>query len=105
GGPLSSIMGLLTNGNSLAPLRLLDEGRSFQVQQPRRRAFVAIRALERTLDQVALDARDIRVEIYPFARQRRRRRRGRLVRLLDVGRQVFNIDLAVTARERNGAFD
>ena len=60
-------------------LELLDQGRALQVEQPGRLSLVAAGTLQRSLNQLALDARHERVEIEPFVRERQRRREAWLL--------------------------
>ena len=87
-------------------LELLDERRALQAQQSRRLPFVAAGALERSLDQFALDVGDERVEIDAvFGQRDGRRRRARFLRLLNLGRQIADVDLRSSGRERHRALD
>ncbi len=72
----------------LQPLQLLYERRPLQVQQLRRLSFVAAGLFERAADQAVLDAIDVAVEIDAALGKSHVRGRGRLRRLLNIGREI-----------------
>src|ERR1700681_3351229 len=89
----------------LQAFQLLDERRALQVEKPRRLALVPARPVERTLDEIAFDAGDERVEIEALVGQREQRADRRRRRFQQVGGQVRQVDLRAAAAERDGALD
>ena len=73
---------------SFQPFQLLDERRALQVEEFCRPALVAAGPLERTLNELALDMRDERVEVEPVLGQRHGGGKRRLLRLLNFHRQI-----------------
>src|SRR5258707_979114 len=73
--------------------QLLDERRALQVEQPRRLALVPARPVERTLDEIAFDAGDERVEVKALVGQREQRGDRRRLWFEQLGGQVRQVDL------------
>src|ERR1700724_2432583 len=86
-------------------LEFFDQRGLFELQQLRRPTLVSAGPLERTLNQVAFDAGDERVEIDAVLGQRDRRRQCGLLRVLYLDRQVRHIDLRSSRGEGDGALD
>src|SRR3989442_13866086 len=84
-------------------LQLFHERRAFQVEELRRAAFISAGALERPLDELALDMRDERIEVETVLGERDGGGKRRLMRLLNFHREIGDVNLRPSRADRNRA--
>src|SRR6476620_3513502 len=91
----------LDDGLRLEPLQFLDQCGAFEIQALRGLTFVAVGAFERALDERELLAPDVTLEIEAFLGKPDFRRLGGIWLLLNLGREIRDVDLRPALTERD----